>query len=145
MRPVCRGPSPQAQDFVPYGNASADLFRHLGRYCSYCERVINSGLAIEHMRPKSLHPDLEGRWDNFLLACGPCNSTKGTKDLGPADVLWPDRDNTFVAFDYRPGAAVVPRATLTERERVLAEATLAMVGLDKAATQDTDLSTRMVA
>jgi hypothetical protein len=35
-----------------------------GRFCSYCERKIASGIAVEHKRPKKKYPLYELEWDN---------------------------------------------------------------------------------
>ncbi|MEW6348554.1 MAG: HNH endonuclease [Thermodesulfobacteriota bacterium] len=134
MRPVRRGKSPQPHDFDPYRAAFPHLVSRLGNYCSYCERRIVSGLHVEHIQPKDGahgHPHLIGRWENFLLACKNCNSTKKDKRVALADVLLPDRDNTFVAFAYSPDGAVGPSDGLPNTITAMAEATLALTGLEK--------------
>ncbi len=134
MRPVCRGPSLQPHDFNPYRTAFRHLLSRLGTYCSYCERRIVSGLHVEHIQPKDgahAHRDLVGRWDNFLLACTNCNSTKKDKRVDLADVLLPDRDNTFVAFVYAEDGSAAPADGLGNTIRDKAEATLALTGLEK--------------
>lgn len=40
--------------------------------CNYCEN--NEATDIEHIFPKRLFPDKAFCWDNYLLACGKCNS-----------------------------------------------------------------------
>jgi hypothetical protein len=40
--------------------------------CNYCEN--SEATDIEHIFPKRLFPDKAFRWDNYLLACGKCNS-----------------------------------------------------------------------
>ena len=94
MRPIRRGTSPCEADFANYRDALPDLVSRFGRYCSYCERLIPVQLAVEHIQPKGLpaYQALEGRWENFLLACVNCNSTKKDKDVVLSDVLLPDRD-----------------------------------------------------
>ena len=42
--------------------------------CIYCED--SRGDEIEHMRPKDLYPETVFVWDNYVLACGPCNGPK---------------------------------------------------------------------
>jgi 5-methylcytosine-specific restriction endonuclease McrA len=68
--------------FLRYSDAKPYLEKRIGRYCSYCERFIPVSLAVEHKLPKSIHPDLEWRWENFLLACANCNSAKKDKNVG---------------------------------------------------------------
>jgi hypothetical protein len=52
MRPVNRGAAPAV--YTNYQNAGPDLQACLGDYCSYCERQIETHLAVEHIQPKSL-------------------------------------------------------------------------------------------
>jgi 5-methylcytosine-specific restriction endonuclease McrA len=108
MRPIRRGASPRLGDFSNYRDALPDLVSRLGRDCSYCERLIPVQLAVEHIQPKGLpaYRALIGRWDNFLLACVNCNSTKLDKDVVLSEVLLPDRDNTFSAYLYDAGGGV---------------------------------------
>jgi uncharacterized protein (TIGR02646 family) len=137
MRPVRRGASPQSTDFVPYASALAPLVGRIGMYCSYCERLIPTNLAIEHIQAKSLpkYAALEGRWSNFLLGCVNCNSTKGDKDVVLSQHLLPDRDNTTVAYQYLVDGTMQVAPGLTAVRSRKAEATLALVGLDKASAQ----------
>jgi hypothetical protein len=128
MRPVRRRGSPRQNDFADYRDALPELVSRLGPYCSYCERRVATQLAVEHIEPKALHPARRGRWENFLLACVNCNSTKGDSDVVLADTLLPDRDNTFVAVRYAPDGTVAPAPGATQPR---ASATLALVGLDK--------------
>lgn len=134
MRPVERGASPIAGDYRDHRDAFGALTNRLGGlYCSYCERRIPTNLAVEHIQPKAPHryPHLAGRWDNFLLACVNCNSTKKEKDVTLADEALPDRDNTFAAYQYRADGTIHPATTLSPSQRLLAERTLSLVGLDK--------------
>lgn len=147
MRPVLRGPSPQATDYDDYRDAFGELVSRLGMFCSYCERRIATQLAIEHIQPKSLaaYRHLAGRWDNFLLACVNCNSTKGAKDVVLADVLLPDRDNTAAAYEYVMDGRIIPAAALPPSQRILALNTLRLVGLDKRSSQVVDSNGQLVA
>jgi len=45
--------------------------------CSYCEDSFAD--EIEHIYPKDLYPDKTFIWDNYLYACGPCNSPKNNQ------------------------------------------------------------------
>jgi uncharacterized protein (TIGR02646 family) len=42
--------------------------------CMYCED--SAADEIEHVRPKNLYPEHTFRWENYLVACGPCNGPK---------------------------------------------------------------------
>jgi hypothetical protein len=135
MRPVERGAWPTDGDGCPkvfgqYTDARADLFERLGRYCSFCERPIKAGLAVEHVLAKSLHPNLELVWDNFLLACANCNSTKGDKPVFRKKLFLPDQDNTFLALSYRPGGLIRRQPTLIPTNKSKATRLIQLVGLD---------------
>ncbi len=133
MRPVRRGASPQPDDFAPYKDAQPHLIARMGRYCSYCERRIATQLAVDHIQPKGVaaYADLIGRWENYLLACVNCNSTKKDKNVGLGDVLLPDRDNTSAAFAYLADGRVEPKVCLAPAVFLKARDTLALTGLDK--------------
>ena len=62
-----------------YQDAKERLTATIGEYCSFCERPVLSKLDIEHRVPKDVYDDRKFAWENFLLACGNCNSVKGTK------------------------------------------------------------------
>lgn len=139
MRPVVRGPCPVNKDgndvaFTHYTQARKALIERLGEHCSYCEMHLDSSLAVEHVRPKqppgATQPMLERAldWDNFLLACTNCNSTKNNKDVVLADYLWPDRDNTFAALVYSEGGKV---SAANGPQQAQAINTIGLVGLDK--------------
>lgn len=102
MRPVQRGAAP-ASPFTEYRQAFKPLRDRLGAYCSFCEREIPTHLAVEHVQSKAKHPNLELVWENFLLACGNCNSTKNDRNDTRAGYLWPDENNTQLAFSYANG------------------------------------------
>lgn len=131
MRPIERGPEPVHPDDRPFKNyqeAKSHLENRLGEYCSYCERT---SLAVEHIQPKSLHPELLLEWENFLLACSSCNSAKGSKDVRAEEYLWPHKNNTFRAFLYKENGVIEIRPELNEKQKRLAKNTLDLVGLRK--------------
>lgn len=140
MRPVHRGNVPVDEEGTPkeyteYANARKDLISRLGEYCSYCEMGLDTSLAVEHIRPKTHHANLELKWDNFLLACTNCNSTKGHQNPDPNSILWPHVDNTFRAFEYTTEGRVKPAPGLSVVLKRKAEDTITLVGL--AAAPDT--------
>lgn len=104
MRSVEKGPSPQPE-YKPYQTAKRDLFTAIGGYCSYCERNIEHMGAVEHVQPKSAVPALAAKWENFLLGCVNCNSTKGStviNDSNRSAYVFPDTDDTFALIEYDP-------------------------------------------
>ncbi len=154
MRPVRRNSSPIAGDYNDYTDARTDLVsrigsgwsdgNHLASYCSYCERPISTGLAVEHIEPKKGphgKPHLIGRWENFLLACTNCNSTKKDKKVIFTDLYFPDRDNTFSAFDYLKDGNLQP----ADPGDQIATDTLKLTGLHKERRQTHDEQGRLIA
>lgn len=54
------------------------LFEIYHGKCAYCEdTLLNAPKHIEHYRPKDTYYWLAYSWDNLLLCCTSCNSTKG--------------------------------------------------------------------
>lgn len=139
MRPVERGPCPKDETggnrvFREYAYARPHLTNRMGDYCSFCEMLLSAALAVEHIQHKDGNPELECEWDNFLLACPSCNSTKGTKVDTAEDVsqrLWPHMDRTFDAFIYGTGGVVHLAAMSDPMLAARAEQTEAMVGLTR--------------
>ena len=129
MRPVDKGAAPAI--YARYQDASDDLRDRLGDYCSYCERQIETHLAVEHVQPKVRRTTLRNSWNNFLLGCVHCNSSKGKKRVALRDYFWPDRDNTLRAFEYVNGGLVQPHADRTAVEQSRARDTIILTGLDK--------------
>ncbi|MGP8321501.1 MAG: HNH endonuclease [Methanosarcinaceae archaeon] len=153
MRPVNRGPIPTDESgkeivFNKYQDARGKLIERLGETCSYCEMHLDSALAVEHIKPKKPPGSSENiqerelDWHNFLLACPNCNSTKGNKDVIPDDYLWPDRDNTFLAFTYSEGGIITSFTGMSAELQSKANATLKLTGLDKCSPNDTRASDR---
>lgn len=60
-----------------YKTAGDPLKANLGSFCSYCESYMTDQPQVEHCIPKAQFPTISLAWDNFLLACGPCNVAKG--------------------------------------------------------------------
>ncbi len=47
------------------------------RRCVYCEDSV--GDEVEHIRPKDFFPEMCFVWENYVYACGNCNSPKNNK------------------------------------------------------------------
>jgi uncharacterized protein (TIGR02646 family) len=149
MRPVSKGSSPAGVTFEDYRESFDYLLKKIGngehrgmilaQYCSYCERVIYTNLAVEHIEPKKgayAKPLLKNSWTNFLLACVNCNSNKGSKRVQFDKLYFPDRDNTFHAFEYRHNGEVCPNPTLTPPQKSNASRTINLLGLNKPIATD---------
>ncbi len=138
MRPIERGGCPTDKTGAPkkfreYQDARGHLIDRLGEYCSYCEMHLDASLAVEHVQPKSVPTSahLALVWDNFLLGCTNCNSTKGDKQITLDDYYWPDRDNTVRAFEYFKGGIVRVSGSLTPAQQQRAQKTLELTGLER--------------
>ena len=59
------------------------------RRCMYCEDSCAD--EVEHIRPKDLYPEFTFVWENYLYACGSCNSRKS---------------NQFAVFSHADGQCV---------------------------------------
>ncbi|GAB4292819.1 MAG: hypothetical protein Fur0025_28750 [Oscillatoriaceae cyanobacterium] len=140
MRPIDRGSAPKK--FREYKDARGDLIDRLGEYCSYCEMHLDASLAVEHVQPQSSSPHLTLVWDNFLLGCTNCNSTKKDKQITLNYYYWPDRDNTFRAFEYCQGGIVRVSGSLTATEQQCAQNTLELTGLDRTPKNNPSASNR---
>lgn len=112
MRPVKKGKSPYIT-IGKYDEALPYLEEALGLYCSYCENPITHVPEVEHISAKSKGGVLTD-WNNLLLGCKYCNTRKGTKTT-PTDVddyLWPDKNNTALAYTYQGGIPKVNETAL---------------------------------
>lgn len=128
MRPVNKGKD--LGRFKPYTDACSHLQERLGEYCSYCERWIAAAIEVEHVLPKKLNPSQKYRWNNFLLACKNCNTGKGAGQVIVTDYLWPDVDNTFLAFCYDDEGRAYPNPRLPPAILAKANATWALTNLN---------------
>lgn len=129
MRPVTRGAAPA--EYKQYQDAIDDLETCFGRYCSYCERHFPALLAVEHVSPKSSDRARETDWTNFLIGCVNCNSAKGNTPTNDDDFLWPDKDNTLRAIEYKAGGLVEPSPALNRSIAKKVVALIDLVGLDR--------------
>ena len=107
MRSVDKGESPyksidKYQDALPY------LEEKIGLYCSYCEMPIKHVPEVEHIVSKSKGGELTA-WSNLNLGCKYCNSRKSaiTTPDNKNHYLWPDENNTAVAYSYVNGFPMV--------------------------------------
>ena len=69
---------------------------------------INHVPEVEHMISRKHGGDWTA-WSNLLLGCKYCNTRKSAKTTpqNVEDYLWPDTDNTALAFSYTNGIPVV--------------------------------------
>ena len=143
MRPVIKGDAPYTS-INCYQEARGYLIDRIGEYCSYCERKIPANLAVEHVEAKTHHPTKELEWDNLLLACTNCNSTKGHTNVYLSDYIWPHIDVSFHFFEYLPTSLIKANHSLSTIDTDRAERTLTLIGLNKKPSEsDTTMSNRL--
>ena len=130
MRPVAKGQPPQAE-YSKYRDALDDLAGQIGLFCSYCEQPIQHAPEIEHVQPKSLEPELERSWENLLLSCKNCNSTKSDKPVDLDRVAMPDSDNTFRGLVFLEGGNIKVSPNLTDAQAEMMGHVVELVRLDR--------------
>lgn len=91
--------------FKKYNRSNNPVFRAVHRKlkemcsgaqrCNYCED--SAGDEVEHIKPRSLYPERVFVWDNYLLSCGQCNRSKGSR----FSVI---RQGRFIDVTHRPGS-----------------------------------------
>lgn len=103
MRPVNKGTSPYTR-IRNYQDAEPYLNKRIVRYCSFCEMPVFHVPEVEHKEGKASGGNLT-EWTNLLYACKYCNTRKAQKIKAgeTGKWLWPDKDNTFLAFTYIDG------------------------------------------
>lgn len=105
MRCVNKGEPPR--QYRAYQDARNDLADRIGWYCSYCEMPILNMPEVEHVVPRANEGDPLA-WTNFLLACKYCNTNKSNNNRDRSGYVWPDYDNTSLAFEYGEAFAIRP-------------------------------------
>lgn len=100
--------------------------------CAYCESRVNHVYPgdVEHIRPKSKHPELICAWENLTYACWQCNHDKGQycSDLEPLVNPFTDEPQDHIKF-YGPWACEPTGNDLGQR-------TIDVIGLNRAALID---------
>lgn len=130
MRPVNKNRN--THTYTDYRAARNDLTLSIGWYCSYCEMPVKNMLEIEHVIPIN-RGGKEVNWYNFLLSCKYCNTVKSNHNASRSGYLWPDTDNTFLAFRYKYGTAITyhPRLQNNTILKNTAISTLKLFGLNR--------------
>lgn len=125
MRPVNRGTAPKA--YATWGDARNDLGNRLDWCCSYCEMKVTNMLEVEHVVPRN-HGGAPLSWDNFLISCKYCNTIKSNNNTTRNGYIWPDTDNSDLAFRYSEQFVIQPANTPVQAQ---AQATIDLMGLDR--------------
>lgn len=108
---------------------------------------MNSGFAIEHIKPKVFYPQLKSHWSNFLLVCPYCNSHKiaTIPKKYKENYFWPHLNNTLLVFDYEQVLPhIKPFDSLTQDQKKRANNLIELYGLRKESTSDGSADTRWI-
>ncbi|WP_410005396.1 HNH endonuclease signature motif containing protein [Aequorivita nionensis] len=125
MRAVNKGNSPRT--YTRYQDARNDLGGRIDWHCSYCEMAITNMIEVEHIVPRD-NGGAPLDWENFLLSCKYCNTVKGARNPSRTGYIWPDRDNSDLAFDYSEAGGITAKPTPVRTEAL---ATIELMGLDR--------------
>jgi len=128
MRPVDKGITPKV--YTNYGDARHDLAKVIGYYCSYCEMNVSNSIEVEHILPQN-QGGAKLDWNNFLLSCKYCNTIKSDNNDNSTDYLWPDIDNTDLAFKYSEDNVIKPKDNISSSLKTLVKNTINLIGLDR--------------
>ncbi|MDI9877031.1 HNH endonuclease [Flectobacillus rivi] len=153
MRPINKGTWPTKNNstkkkvFNDWTKAISILKQRTGLYCHLCEMKMNSGFAIEHIKPQESYPQLKSHWSNFLLICPYCNSHKlaTIPKKYKENYFWPHLNNTLLVFDYEQiFPHIKPSDSLTRIQKKRANNLIELYGLRKEATSDGSADTRWI-
>ena len=139
MRALDKGTAPNT--YKKYQDSKSDLFARLGSYCAYCEKQISDLGYVDHVHPLN-HGGAKLDWANFLPSCYFCNRNKWDNNTSRVGFLWPDIDNTDLAYDYDEISVITPKATLNAAQNAAAQALITLTGLDKTVVNSTKKDTR---
>lgn len=145
MRSINRGLAPSI--YTNYKAARNDLAGKIGWFCSYCEMPVKNMIEVEHIHPVA-NGGNELDWGNFLLACRYCNGIKSNDNVDRLGYLWPDVDNTPLAFEYSEKAIIQPTNGLNVNDNAAALATIKLAGLNRtphSGNEPTDADSRWIA
>lgn len=128
MRAVKKGKSPKK--YSDYKDAVYDLAGRIGWYCSYCEMPVKNMIEIEHVIPQN-NGGAKLDWNNFLLSCKYCNTVKSNNNKDRTGYLFPDEDNTSIAYKYSQTKVLEPNNNLSSQINQFAKNTINLCGLDR--------------
>jgi|SRR5690606_5301564 len=101
-----------------YDDIKEALDRLYHKKCAFCEQRSEKP-HVEHFRPKVVYHWLAYSWDNLLLACASCNSSKGQRFhiAGPRYKFVFDVNNTYKTIHAScAGLDVIERPLLVNPE-----------------------------
>lgn len=144
MRPISRSSKfdllGNPIEYNPWGSAKPELIGEIGDFCSFCgKHLTRSALEVEHIYPKNfkntsgvkVYNHMRFHWNNFLLACKNCNSTKGDKDTTALNPFLPHLDNLLCFIEVLRGGTLRVKAGVTGTNLTRTNAFINLVGLDR--------------
>ncbi|KGE85134.1 MAG: HNH endonuclease [Phaeodactylibacter xiamenensis] len=134
MRAVDKGVAPRA--YLNYTDAKPDLFDRIGPYCAYCEMPVRDLGYVDHVHPLA-NGGQRLAWENLLPSCFFCNRVKWNRNTDRSQHLWPDIDNTDLAFEYGKAYIVRPIRTLTRAQNQAANNLIQLTGISRTAANST--------
>lgn len=87
---------------------------------------------VDHIHPLA-KGGAELDWNNFLLSCFFCNRTKWDYNHNRQRYLWPDIDNTDLAFKYNKQFIIKPFAALADGPKKVAQNLINLTGISRTA------------
>jgi hypothetical protein len=79
-----------------------------------CRATADNPIQVDHIKPRSLHPDLELAESNMQVLCQSCNKGKSNKD----DTDWRFRASTELIEKLNWKTAVLAHATPEQRAKL---------------------------
>lgn len=127
-------------EYKAWTDAKPELVGETGEFCAYCGKQVNRvDLQVDHVYGKRTkdtngnlkYDHLKYRWDNFLLSCINCNTTKGKKDVAVLQPFLPHINNLLHFIEVINGGTVQIKQTVTGVELLRTLAFIDLVGLDR--------------
>jgi len=116
-------PNPNSAQFKKknyWSRALPELHAAYSGICAYTAMYIPDRGSVDHFHPKKLFPNLAYEWDNYRLANGRINSTKGDSQ----DVLDPfEIEDEWFHLDL-PSCLIKPAPELEKETRTRVKATI---------------------
>lgn len=134
MRAVDKGAAPQY--YSNYTDAKPDLFDRIGPYCVYCEMPVGDLGYVDHVHPLA-NGGQRLAWENLVPSCFFCNRVKWDRNSDRSDHLWPDIDNTDLAYEYAKSYVVRPVVGLSDEQHQAANNLIQLTGIDRTAANST--------
>lgn len=123
-------PAPTSEQFKKkafWSRAAKELHAAYRGICAYTAMYLPEQGSVDHFLPKTAHPNLAYEWDNFRLASGRVNSSKGhnTEILDPFSI-----DDDWFHLDI-PACLMRPNPALEKPIRAQVSGTINTLRLNQ--------------